>query len=43
MGELTPPISQTKMGAAVDRGELADGEVTSDEVTTVMFSTLSRL
>ena len=42
-GQRDPPISETKIGDGADRRELADGEVTDDEVTAVVFPIITRI
>ena len=41
-GQLTPPVSQTRAGLAVDRRDLAVGEVAGDEVTTIVTTVTRR-
>ena len=42
MGQLTPHDRETEVGASFDRRELADGEITGDEVGTNVFSIVFR-
>ena len=42
MGQLTQQFRETEVGASLDRRELADGEVTGDEVGTNVFPIVFR-